>query len=342
MLHDIKPTREESTKETYRSRTRELNMRCRKELLIADHELLDLRQFVGWLIENKTNWMGTTWRQYKASVIYFLETKISEENDPVAQECYEWLIPVGVDGCIKKTKRTSNNKMKKFPLKDFNTIVYFLGNNKGASRWYEPLRRWLIAGVLTGLRPIEWANSKIINHNGEVALYVKNAKNTNGRANGDYRTIILNDLTVDEIAIIKKHVEYSNEWNEADQFHSFYSSCGRALKKACKELWPRRSQYPCLYSARHQFAADAKASGLSREEIAALMGHAVDETATKHYGRKTAGSSHTRVKPIVEDVLRVRQVYDQKYLGINEPKPEKNIENKNSPIKKAPQNTFKK
>lgn len=338
MLHETKPTREKSTLREYLSRTRKLTRKCRKETNIPDHELLDLRQFTGWLIDSKTKWAGTTWRQYKAAVIYFLETEI-EKNDPVAQECYEMLIDIGVEGCVKKTKKTSGNKMKKFPEKDFNDIVYFLNNNTGASKWYEPLRRWLISSLLTGLRPVEWADAKVIDFEGSAALLVKNAKHTNGRAHGEFRTIILDDLSSDEISIIKKHVEYCNEWNDADQFSTLYAACGRALKKCCKELWKRRDQYPCLYSTRHQFSANAKASGFSREEIAALMGHAVDDTATIHYGRKTAGSSHTRVRPIAEDVLKVRQVYDQKYLGFNEPKPDldKTLKNKNS--KSSP--TFK-
>lgn len=335
MLQGIKPTKEESTRRVYLSRTKELTRRCRKELNTPDHEILDLRQFVGWLIENKPIWARTTWRQYKASVVYFLETLIQEENDPIAQECYDMLIDVGVEGCVKKTKKTSGKKLKKFPIEDFNTIIYYLMNHVGDSKWYEALRRWLISGLLTGLRPVEWATAQISNISGETCLIVKNAKHTNGRAHGEYRTIILNDLTNDEIDIIKKHVEYCNEWNNADQFPSLYASCGRTLSKVCKLLWKKRSQYPCLYSARHQFSADAKASGLSREEIAALMGHAVDDTATKHYGKKTAGSSYTRVKPTIEDVLKVRQVYEQKYFGINEPKPslDKTIKNNITPSK---------
>lgn len=327
MLHATKPTREDSTRRVYLARTKELTRRARKELGTPDHEILDLRQFLGWLIDNKNNWARTTWRQYKASVIYFLEDLIQRENDPVAQECYDELIEIGVEGCIKKTKRTSGKKLKKFPLDDFNTIIYYLMNNAGSCKWNEPLRRWLISGILTGLRPVEWATSKISTVEGKVSLIVKNAKHTNGRAHGEYRTILLDDLTNDEIEIIKKHVEYCNEWNDADQFQSLYTSCGRTLSKVCKLLWKRRSQYPCLYSARHQFSADAKASGLSREEIAALMGHAVDETATKHYGKKTAGSSYTRVKPTVEEVLKIRQVYEQRFFGVNEPKPEKSIKN---------------
>ena len=43
-------------------------------------------------------------------------------------------------------------------------------------------------------------------------------------------------------------------------------------------------------------------------EVAALLGHAVDTTAIKHYGRKTAGVDLVRVRPAPEDVARVRRV----------------------------------
>lgn len=116
MLLNQKPTREESTKKVYLSRTRELMKRCRKELLTPDHELLDVRQFVGWLIDSKEKWARPTWRQYKASVIYFLETLIAENNE-VAKECHERLIDIGVEGCVRKTKKTSGKNLKNFPLK---------------------------------------------------------------------------------------------------------------------------------------------------------------------------------------------------------------------------------
>ncbi|MFA7521756.1 MAG: hypothetical protein WCY71_02390 [Halothiobacillaceae bacterium] len=68
-----------------------------------------------------------------------------------------------------------------------------------------------------------------------------------------------------------------------------------------------------LYSARHQFAADAKAAGLSREEVAALMGHRSIETAGEHYGRRSSGwrgnANKTvgfRVLPSLENVREVQ------------------------------------
>jgi hypothetical protein len=72
-----------------------------------------------------------------------------------------------------------------------------------------------------------------------------------------------------------------------------------------------------LYSARHQFVADAKYSGLSKEAIAALMGHGSIETAGLHYGRGTAGRSGFHVTADEQDIKTVEE------LNINR-RPQKN------------------
>ncbi|MCF7971359.1 MAG: hypothetical protein K9L22_09380 [Methylococcaceae bacterium] len=62
-----------------------------------------------------------------------------------------------------------------------------------------------------------------------------------------------------------------------------------------------------LYSARHQFVANAKQGGLSLEVIAALMGHASTETATQHYGRRVSGKPNgISVRASDEDIEQVR------------------------------------
>lgn len=323
------PTRSESTKKEYKRRTKELYRRCRKELEVHNHELLDLRRFVGWLITNKTTWARTTWRQYKASVVFYLEQEVENSNDPIAQEALELLLPEDVEGCIPVSTRTSGIKLKKFPLKDFNVIHKYLKETPGL--WHEPLRRWLVAGLLTGLRPQEWANSVYTTKLGEEAIVVKNAKNTNGRGHGPTRTILLGGLTVEERETIKKHVEVATEWEAHQQYAKFYQSCAATLGRISRKLSPKKSQHVSFYSARHQFAADAKASGVSREEIAALMGHAVDETAAIHYGRKTAGYSPCRVKPDPEEVYKIRNTFNNRYIDENEIKPDPKVLPKYTP-----------
>src|SRR3546814_8539599 len=75
-------------------------------------------------------------------------------------------------------------------------------------------------------------------------------------------------------------------------FGKLYAGCQRLLYKANRALWPRASRIYSLYSARHQFGANAKQK-LSREEVAALMGHITIDTAARHYGRRRVGTQRT-------------------------------------------------
>ena len=47
-----------------------------------------------------------------------------------------------------------------------------------------------------------------------------------------------------------------------------------------------------------------------------MMGHAVDETATIHYGRKQAGNEKLGVSPIDEDVSKVRKIDMEDFKAI--------------------------
>ncbi len=88
----------------------------------------------------------------------------------------------------------------------------------------------------------------------------------------------------------------------------------RLLRNACKQIWPRRKERYALYSCRHEFAAQARRV-YTLQEVAALMGHGSDATATQHYGRPTR--AHRRLvaaapfplpEPNPEEVARVRQL----------------------------------
>lgn len=301
------PTRTSQTEAQYRRRTRNLIRQCREHLTLPPTEPLDYRQFVGWLVTRKSTYSRPTWRQYKASVCYVLQVEAEQRGNAIAQEAYEILLPIDVEGCVRKTKKTSGSKLKRFPVKDFHQVLKQL--ERSTSPWAEDLRRWMVAGIITGLRPMEWSTAVLEERAGVLHLTVVNAKATNDRAHGPTRTIFLDGLTEDERKIIREHVERANLWQQADQFASFYQGCAGALARTCRALWSKRQQFPTLYSLRHQFSADAKASGLTREELAALMGHAVDTTAGRHYGKKTAGHSLIRVRPDPKEVAKVRQSY---------------------------------
>lgn len=316
------PTRLPATETSYRQRMKTLIAQCRKMLTIPSHEVLDYRQFVGWLIVQKPHWSRPTWRQYKAAVVFSLEQELLLRRDAIAEEALERLRLEDVSGCLAKTRRTSGSKLKRFPLNDYKRITRQL--REYPSPWSEDVQRWLAAAMLTGLRPREWGQTTYIDDEHEPRLLVQNAKNTNLRAHGPTRTILIKGLDQSERELIKEHIERAHQWSGAGQFTSFYQGCAATLSRLSRRLWPGRKQHVSLYSARHQFSADAKASGLTPEEIAALMGHAVDITATRHYGKKTAGTELVRVSPDPKEVARIRSVFQARFSP-KQPKPSADI-----------------
>lgn len=320
-----KPTRTIGTEAAYRRRALELARRCRKELNLHNHERLDYRRFTGWLITQKKQWTRETWRQYKAATAFFLDDLVRQHEDATAEEALEQLLKVGTDGCLTKSDRTSGSKLKRFPVNDYKKLEQYLQSHPAP--WNQDLKRWVIAGLLTGLRPKEWGGTIWTTKDGEDALEITNAKATNGRSHGVKRTLLLGGLTQTELDVIKEHVERAQVWANVDQFSHFQRGVSSALGKAVRTLWPKRSERVTLYSARHQFSANAKASGFLPEELAAMMGHAVDITAARHYGRKVTGFEVVRVRPDPKEVERVRKIEWNKYVGPqSQPMPE--IKNK--------------
>ena len=305
------PTRNSDTLKAYPKRVRTLIQRCRRELGLHAHDLLDDRRYVGWLIDGRLDKSAATWRMYKAASVHFLEEKIQYGNAPHAEEALELLQSVTSEGCVKQSQRTSGSKLKKFPLRDYRKLMDYLEDHP--SPWSEHLQRWLSVGMLLGLRPVEWGQSELIEVAGEPALRVQNAKQTNGRAHGETRTLLMGGLTEDEREMIATHVAHARAYADSGKYGRFYHGCAATLARISRQLWPRRPKRLTLYSLRHQFAADAKASGLSTDEIAALMGHAADVTATIHYGRKSAGMEMIRVRPDPTEVARVRQLFKQRF-----------------------------
>ena len=100
---------------------------------------------------------------------------------------------------------------------------------------------------------------------------------------------MLTDLNEDELNIIKQQIYNIKLFDKAGQYDRFYNDCIVQLNTANKAVFGNRNKNITLYSARHQFSANAKFSNKTKAEVAALMGHAVDATATIHYGKKQFG-----------------------------------------------------
>lgn len=291
----------EDTKKKYMERAIQLINRATKDLQISTADNIDVRQLVVWLVEKKPTISRSTWRQYKSSIIFYLE---HHKEIQAANEAIEYLKDITSNGAIKHSTKTSSQKLKKITFQDWHKIEEYLKARD--LKWHKQLRDWLRSSILTGLRPIEWRNTIYTESNGVPMLIIKNAKHTNGRSHGATRTLILENIRVEDIKTIKTHLANIKIFSGMDEYAYFYNGCHFALYKACRECWPKRKKHITLYSTRHQFSANAKASGFSKQEIAAMMGHAIDDTATKHYGRKTAGNESLSVTPTQDEVSRVK------------------------------------
>jgi integrase len=142
-------------------------------------------------------------------------------------------------------------------------------------------------------------------------LIVRNAKATNGRAHGDSRTLLLAELEpvlldaiLSLIRIISEHIATGASFAELQK------SMSNAVYRESRKCWPRRENHISLYTMRHQFSANMKATEIGRQELAAIMGHATDRTAGLHYARKVTGRKVTyHVTPLAHEVSRVKNRY---------------------------------
>ena len=303
-------SRTSKTEENYKLIAKRLMARYNRDVPGPPYKV----KFLDWLGSKKAQWRPSTWRQYKSAMMLFFEINGS-------RDLCEKLSKMHSDACAPPPSRggqmnTSARKRKEITGDEFERLLKVLGGRR--CTWATNTRLFLQAGLLTGLRPGEWEFAVIIDDvelpNGSKVgpvLKVKNAKNTNGRCHGEYRHLILSNLERTEINTIQMHISLVTRWiRDGGKYEKYYSRCRRCLYEAGREFPPRlRNKNITQYTMRHQFAANLKNAGYSLQKIGALMGHAVDDTATEHYGRKRSGRSSRLPMAHPDEIARVRVVY---------------------------------
>jgi len=303
------------TERQYLTRGRSLVIRYERATGVAVGE--DPEAFVDWLDQQKTAWDADTWRQYKASARLWLEqTGFSEAAGLLAQMSSEGCKPP-VHRARARPRKTSASKSKTVSEAEEHLITGALRARKD-NYWTLRTLVFLQASIIAGLRPLEWAETQwlaaMVDDDGKWTgpfLRVHHAKATNGRAHGEFRHLDLSELRPEAIAVLGTQLA----WMRAPSgpkggvtAEAYVEACRKCLYSVAKDLWPRRRTRPTLYSGRHQFAADLKAAGYSRAEVAALMGHGIGDTVHNHYGRRRSGRKRSgMVRPYGPEVARIRQ-----------------------------------
>lgn len=283
--------------------------------------------FATWLTDRRSGMTASSFRQYRAASISVFEAILNVEGlRPSLRLEVQRAVAIldSTRGTPQSPRgqlppRTSALKQKRISAQDWEKLAAALSVSR--RRHAEGVLLLLTAGLVAGLRPSEWINTRLIQDTEEGwKLKVQNGKSTNGRSHGPTRTLTWSDCT--------EEVEAIRDWQghlstclprEKDRaravWQTYYAQLRDTLHEVCQELWPRRQRRPTLYSTRHTFAAAAKAF-LTPSEVGALLGHGTDFTAVTHYARPPKGRSRLPgfmlPTPDPAEVLRVRQVLEER------------------------------
>lgn len=323
--------RQAKTEADYAKRARQLLTRCATEIARPEQRhAVTWAEFVTWLLALRPGVVATSWQQYKSASVFLLERAIDLKTAALAavsesgemralatslatmQTALRDLQAAGTEGCLRTTRRTSSRKAKLFDEADRHAIV--AEAERIHSRYAGDLADCLLAAKRCGLRPAEWAGTRLVPSDDPAVLVLRvpNAKADTVRAHGPARTLVFERLPEVERRAVERWVRrISDPTLDAPRLIKALGDCLHGITRA---LWPRRTKHITLYSARHEFAALAKVR-YRPAEVAALMGHASDVTATDHYGRYRAGALPPGLqtlldrlpKPDPSEILRVRR-----------------------------------
>lgn len=265
------------------------------------------------LIESKPSIKPNTFRQYKAAVLHILSSlakrpSVADRIPSTILSAIGQLEATSSDGCMRKSDRTSARKAKQLPLSDFEAIEREIRKKAHLSVLAQPTLSAMTVLRLTGARPCELLSIEAHSPaTGTIDVTIRNAKTTNGRGLGITRSFQLRDATEEEVAIVCGWPSTLDELVTRFTVKSPITDISKYFSRAARRALEKRRKHPTLYSLRHQFAADAKAAGLPPEEIAALMGHASDATAMRHYGRRTSGQGGIKAYANPNSINNVRR-----------------------------------
>ena len=262
--------------------------------------------YANWIVETYINrCAANTWRKYRRAAIYHVYIK----QPKIAVLFQHILLDKKPENRVRAKRRKSR---KSYREKDFSKLLQYLQQKAAGERcgyWWHQAVVTLQANSIVGLRPSEWmtAFSQVINN--EIVLRVINAKNTHNRAHGFTRTLHIPIVKDNDVEVIETKIKMTGDAilsNRAKSFDAYARTVSSYLLRANNAVFGKEKPTIAIYSARHQCAANYKAAGYTKNEVAAAMGHASNKTAGRHYGRKGKGRRVPNLpRPSSEDVARV-------------------------------------
>ncbi|ANN80823.1 site-specific integrase [Bordetella flabilis] len=281
---------------------------------------------LAWLFAQQKIAQATA-RSLKAAVLFWLaetaQAVIAHGSDGLSEyeQAYESVRALATNSLPRRTSQTSSPKLKALPKDALDTLELY-GKSTPGVVYVGTLLAFLRANLLVGLRPEEWFDAATFSYLGPNArarssclgLIVRNSKASHGRANGTHREILLHSISAEDLAtllhflgLIEAHRAKNPTLSQDQLAKSFFGPLRHCMSNALKRAGyrPGSAARPTLYSSRHQAVANAKASGLTDREIAALFGHVSPATAKSHYGKKMSGWMKNTFRPSPESLMAV-------------------------------------
>jgi hypothetical protein len=309
------------TIETYQHRGRALFARYKHEMAPRlEMDDLDPLDFVIWLEGVRPFWDDTTWRGNRQAADAFIRTVPHanlEEALAVLQSIRGNQPPFAnapsSETSFASAPSSETSVASQMEYSHFQKILKALRLQSRSEiiGWTED---WILAGVHVGLHPDEWRLTDIeqqLDHpQGEKFwLHVFNARVSDTRLAGSFRTIDLSKLSLDTRGAVERLVKLARRWTLDGTFVLRKSEVSKLLTQTANIEIPRMRLNYTLESLHHQFIANMKAV-YRHEEVSALIGEMfIDDRAPNYSNRRRAWESNCIEVPVPleVDVSRFRR-----------------------------------
>jgi hypothetical protein len=259
-------------------------------------------------VENSIEWivkhlapelLNSSWRIIRSGLKLILDSQCARGK--VTKEKSEELKTLMHQKCWKtkseklssgESLNSTSKRKKSITQEEYDRICEFINNpDKKQPLWGKPTLLWLTCSMLTGLRPNEWTGTELVESDGKLTLVVKNFKHDEIRAPGEFRVLDISGFSEGEVDVIRQHISMANVMREQGIWDKYYRGCSNLLGYVNSVIFGRKSKMIGLYTGRHQFTANLKASDMKPKERSALLGHSSTDTQVAHYGKRRSGKN---------------------------------------------------
>lgn len=277
----VVPLKTEATQSFYLHRAKNILLKIESQTGSNNISPIDIAE---WLDSASVSLSRATVRQYRACLVFYIETQVASGIFPklISDSAIEIMKLSG--GQVINSGRTSSTKSKSIPQDKINALIDRLESK--SSRFARSASLMFQSSIIAGLRPIEWLSASLSKDDlsGDGHLLVQNAKATNNRSFGESRVLII--PRGDSLNTVERTIRcISDLIGMGFTWETIYNESRRMILVSKIK---HNGKFISLYTARHQFTANMK-NVYSKEEVALLLGHGSTETAGEHYGRRVSG-----------------------------------------------------